>query len=168
MFHSKFFRNWEAEHGPECAKALFLDSTHEMFGREIVELTTYTIAEIHDIAKNHSRFTMADLARHLRSPAQRILIALTAMVLSGELVGPNPYAHEPTGPMDELVYQLPDACNPIGHDRYCPACGVCHPRCRICEVAPAAKDSTLCDGCLTARLVGLVDRISTLITEEVS
>jgi len=102
MFHSEFFRNWEAKYGPECARALFLDSSEAVLNL----VMDWTLGEIREFMAVHARFTARDL-KFAHTSGVDIQIALAAMVEAGELRGPNPYAHEPTGPLDELVYEIP-------------------------------------------------------------
>jgi hypothetical protein len=126
-----FFRNWEAEYGLECARALFVDAAHDMN----VRLAKLYLPRIREYASGHSRFTASDLYRDDRLNLYDIpmYLALAALVEAGELVGPNPYAHEPTGTMSELVYEVP--------------------MCRICGVVPAAPHDDLCTGCRGAMSV---------------
>jgi len=133
---SKFFSDWEARYGAECAVALFLDAAggNFWFAQQYLPI-------IREFAGLHPRFTASDLYLGLDLYDIPMYLALQALVEAGELVGIGPYEHEPLGAMSELVYEVSEFFKdgPDAGDY-----------CRICQTVLVGPHDDVCEGCKDA------------------
>lgn len=98
---SKFFSDWEAKYGLECATALLVDAN-----KGNLEIARKHLSVIREVMGRKQMFSAYYLYVAEDLYDIPMYLAVQALVAAGELIGVGPYEAEPQGDMTELVYTV--------------------------------------------------------------